>query len=131
MVALTTENESLSDILAREDAEQLQGDWLYLAGNRVADITFAGDQFTVRFSNGDVFRGTFTLQPQHRPKAIDLHIQEGPRHAGKVSLGLYQIDGKYLLLCPGIPGSGERPPFFPPANDRELLSITFKRAPKS
>jgi uncharacterized protein (TIGR03067 family) len=131
MVALSSENESLPELLAREDAAQLQGDWCYLAGNRVADVNFTGDQFTIRFNNGEVFRGTFTLNPQHRPKAIDLHIQEGPRHSGKVSLGLYQIDGKYMVICPGIPGTGERPPFFPPGNDRERLSITFKRAAKT
>jgi len=131
MAVLSADCESLQDILAREEAARLQGDWHYLSGNRVADVSFNGDRFVVRFDHGDLFTGTFTLNPLHHPKAIDLSIQEGPRNVGKVSLGIYQVDGKHMVLCPGVPGSGERPQFFPPAGDRERLSITFKRAAKA
>jgi uncharacterized protein (TIGR03067 family) len=130
MSVLSTESETLHDVLAREEADRLQGDWLYLAGLRAADVSFSGDRFVVRFHNGEVFNGTFVLTPLHHPRAIDLTIQEGPRHVGKVSLGIYQVDGKRMVLCPGVPGTGERPRYFPPADDRERLSLTLKRAPK-
>jgi uncharacterized protein (TIGR03067 family) len=131
MVALRPEVESLCDVLARKDAELLQGEWTYLAGNRVAQVSFRGERFLVRFGNGEAYSGTFRLNPLHHPKAIDLLIEDGPeRHQGKTALGIYVVDGPHLVLCPGVPGSDQRPKYFPPREDRQYLSIVFERGAK-
>ena len=128
MVALQTENDTLQGTLARKDLAKLQGTWHYAAGTRVADLVVSDDGFTIRFKNGDVYAGTFRLDPTHRPKAIDLTIADGPdRHMGKESLGLYVLDGHRLELCPGVPGSGERLAALPGPDDRETLWIVFER----
>jgi uncharacterized protein (TIGR03067 family) len=127
-MAAVLEAESLLDVLAHKDSDQLQGDWSYLAGNRVVQMSFSGDRFSARFRTGEVYRGTFRLNPLHHPKAIDLFVEEGPeQHRGKTSLGIYVVDGPHLVVCPGVPGSGQRPGYFPPREDRRFLSVVFER----
>src|SRR5262245_36151888 len=84
----------------RRDRERLQGNWRFLAGPREAQLTVQGDQFTMRFRNGDVYRGTCTLNPTHRPRAMDLHIDEGPEpFQGLTALAIYQFDSDHLIWC--------------------------------
>jgi len=128
MVALRQETESLREILARDDAACLQGTWGYEAGRRVSQVAFAGDRFTVRFASGDVYHGTYTLDPLHHPKAIDLHIEDGPeRHRGKTCQAIYIVEDGRLVLCPGVPGSDVRPRFFPHGDDPSHLMLRFRR----
>ena len=114
---------------ARRDRRRLQGAWSFLSGGRRADLFVAGDHFTVHFRSGDIYVGTFRLDPTARPRAMDLLIREGPaRHRGKLARAIYEFDGDHLLWCPGEPGSPARPRAFPPGNDPTHLCIVFRRS---
>ena len=120
--------ESLAETLSRKDKSRLQGAWRFLNGTRTAQLLVEEDRFTIEFRNGDTYHGRFVVDPAHRPKAIDLHIEDGPeRHKGKLALGLYLLDGSRLLLAPGIPGSGDRPPALPAQGEAGQLLLVFER----
>jgi len=113
---------------ARRDKDKLQGAWLFMSGKREAQLLFAGEHFTIRFKNGDVYVGTFGLDPTRHPRAMDMHIHEGPeRFKGKTALAIYEFDGNHLIWCPAEPGREERLRAFPPDEDLNHLCIIFKR----
>jgi uncharacterized protein (TIGR03067 family) len=113
--------------MAPSDRQKLQGIWLYVSGQRKAELLIAGRRFTVKFRNGDLYMGTFTLSPARKPRHIDMTIEEGPsHHRGRVSRGIYQFHGEALHWSPGEPGK-ERPAAFPTLQDREQLYLVFRR----
>jgi uncharacterized protein (TIGR03067 family) len=127
MDTLLPEVDAAAQSAAARDKEWLQGAWYFVSGIREAELLVAGDHFTVKFKNGDIYLGTFTLDTAARPKAIDMLIQEGPsRHKGKVSYGIYDLDGEHLVFCPGEPGSDERPSAFPHEDDWHRLCLVFR-----
>jgi uncharacterized protein (TIGR03067 family) len=113
---------------ARRDRERLQGSWRFVAGRREAQLVVEGDRFTMRFRNGDVYRGAVELHPTHRPRSMDLHIEEGPEaFQGRTALAIYHFDGDHLIWCPAPPGSPDRPRAFPTDGSAERLCIIFRR----
>jgi uncharacterized protein (TIGR03067 family) len=123
-----TRDEALVEGMETLDHGRLQGTWEFFAGPREAHLVIAGDHFTVRFRNGDVYVGTFSLGPSERPKTMDMHIAEGPdRHKGLKSLAIYALDGDRLIWSTARPGASERPRHFPAPEDREPLFIVFQR----
>jgi uncharacterized protein (TIGR03067 family) len=114
--------------VARKDRERLQGSWVFVSGKREAHLLIAGDHFTMRFKSGDIYVGTLEVDPTHKPRAMDLHIEEGPeRYRGKTAPAIYEFDGDHLIWCPAEPGAYERPRAFPPDEDRSHLCIIFRR----
>src|SRR5579875_4017640 len=112
----------------RHDKERLQGTWNFVSGLRPAQMLIAGDHFTVKFPNGDIYLGVYTIDPTTKPKMMDMTIQEGPpKHRGKTSLAIYELDGDYLIWCPAEPGTGNRLAAFPPDDDTRHLCIVFRR----
>src|SRR5436309_15287550 len=83
---------------ARRDRDRMQGVWKFVSGKREARLLISGDYFTMHFKNGDVYVGTFTLDANARPKAMDLSITEGPEaHRGKKALAIYEFDADHLI----------------------------------
>ena len=114
----------------RRDREKLQGVWNYVSGARQAQLLVAGDHFTIRFGNGDIYVGTFRLDPTSKPRAMDLLVREGPeRHKGKTALAIYEFDGDHLIWCPADPGR-PRLRAFPPNNDPTQLCLVFRKEKK-
>ena len=119
--------------LAREtamqrDRERLQGTWNFVSGIREAQMLIAGDHFTVKFKNGDIYFGAYSLDPTAKPKMMDMTIHEGPaKHQGKTSLVIYELDGEHLIWCPAEPGTGNRLRAFPPEEDTHHLCLIFRR----
>jgi len=112
--------------LARKDKERLQGRWSFVSGTREAQMEILGDHFTIHFKNGETYIGTFVLHSTRKPKAVDMVITEGPdRYKGKTALAIYALDGQHLIWSPARPGLGERPAFFPLAEDKEHLCVVF------
>ncbi len=72
--------------------------------------------------------GTFRLDPEATPKAIDLLIDQPFRPAVKATtvLGIYALDGDRLKLLQGRPGQG-RPAAFQTAPLSGVEIITFER----
>jgi uncharacterized protein (TIGR03067 family) len=128
MVALTLESNTPHDTPAGKDRLRLQGTWNYLAGTREAQLLITGDHYTVQFKNGDLYVGTFVLDPERKPKAMDMRIEQGPaRHLGLTARAIYALDGNRLLLCPARPGTDDRPKFFPGPDDPTYLFMVFER----
>ena len=113
---------------ARKDKDRLQGTWNFVSGIREAQMLIAGDHFTVKFASGDIYLGTYTLDPTSKPRMMDMTITEGPaKHRGKTSLIIYELDGDHLIWCPAEPGTGNRLRAFPPEEDTRHLCIIFRR----
>jgi uncharacterized protein (TIGR03067 family) len=128
MVRLLSQDDTLKDALTRKDLQRLQGAWEFVAGSRRARLSIDDDRFQIEFANGDLYAGFFQLDPTRKLKAIDLSLDEAPeRHRGKVVLGVYLLDGHLLVICPGVPGSGQRPDSFPEPGDRERMRLVFRK----
>jgi uncharacterized protein (TIGR03067 family) len=123
MAALTRAKKKTS----RTDHDRLQGIWSFVAGQRKAELLIAGNHYTVKFRNGDLYMGTIRLAPARKPKHIDMTVEEGPAwHRGKVALGIYRLEGDQLHWSPGEPGAG-RPTRFPTLQDRKQLYLILTR----
>jgi uncharacterized protein (TIGR03067 family) len=121
-------DDSLRHQLTRKQLQTLQGAWEFVWGTRDARLVIDGNSYQITFKNGDVYQGTFELDPMSRPNAIDLRIDDGPeRHRGKESRGIYLLDSDHLMLCPGVPGSGDRLAAFPEPDDRTQLRLVFRK----
>lgn len=129
MNALLRDVDRAREEAAQRDIERLQGGWRFIAGQREASLTVSGNQFTMRFRNGDLYEGTFSVDPTCRPRAMDLNIDLGPdEHRGKLVVAIYQFDGDHLIWSPAPPGRDERPSAFPPTDDAHNLCLIFRRA---
>ncbi len=116
------ENEVLTDL------ERLQGAWLSTGGRRQAEFIVSGYLFAVRFTDGDIYLGTFRLDPQQQPRTMDMRIDEGPaQHRGKIARCIYELENDTLRWCTGEPGEEERPKAFPPENAQKYLCLRFRR----
>jgi uncharacterized protein (TIGR03067 family) len=128
VVATVIDEARVREEAARRDRERLQGTWSFVSGKREAQLLISGEHFTMRFRNGDIYVGTFTLDPTHRPRAMDLVIHEGPeQYRGKTALAIYEMDGEHLIWCPADPGREDRLGAFPPVDDFSHLCIIFRR----
>jgi RNA polymerase sigma factor (sigma-70 family) len=119
----------------------LEGAWKLVAltsnGQKAKDedlqeihyIFTAGGKWKARQDGRVVGRGTFTLDPTAKPKAIDVKIEETNDEAnkGKTALGIYQLDGDDLTVCEGRPGAGARPAEFAAAADSRRVLARYKR----
>src|SRR5437660_10687372 len=115
MKPMLCDAEAVKGEAVRRDRDKLQGTWSFLSGKREADLLVAGDHFTIRFKNGDIYVGTFHLDPTRHPRAMDMVIHEGPaRFKGKTALAIYEFDGDHLIWCPAEPGRADRLRAFPP-----------------
>src|SRR5690242_14143355 len=85
---------------SKTDQEEFQGNWIVLEGSlqngkplptdlvRSLRITFAGGKIIIK--NGDTTKeGTFSLDPEAKPKAITIHHSDGKT---KPSRGIYVFD---------------------------------------
>lgn len=113
---------------AQRDLERLQGGWRFVTGQREATLVVNGDQYMMRFRNGDYYEGTLSLDPTRRPYAMDLTIDEGPEeHRNRPVVAIYHIDGDHLIWCPSPPGEERRPDSFPTTDQSGALCLIFRR----
>ena len=119
---------------ARTDYELLSGTWqLTRAVVNGRSVPESQLRKTILITDGNTFRfpkasgvgthpaGTFTVNPNTRPKQVDSVGPGGP-HAGQVTRGIYEIlDANHKRACWGSPG-GPRPTEFksPPGSGRIL-----------
>jgi uncharacterized protein (TIGR03067 family) len=110
------------------DLQRLQGTWRCRSGRRPAELVIFDHLFALRFEGGETYLGLFRLDPQSRPAAMDMRIDEGPvRHRGKIGRCIYELHGDQLRWCPAEPGSEERPTAFPASEDPRYWCLTFRR----
>jgi uncharacterized protein (TIGR03067 family) len=108
--------------------DDLQGAWLTISGRREAVFLISGNHFTVRFSDGDIYMGIFEIHPATLPKRMVMRIEEGPpRHKGKTTWCIYELDGHTLRWCAGSPGQVEQLNGFPVEDDPQYLCLRLRR----
>src|SRR5262245_8172783 len=112
----------------RTDLDRLQGAWVSVSGRRHAELLIAGQLFTVRFRDGDIYMGRFELDTQSRPAHMDMRIDEGPaRHKWQTTLCIYELDGPTLRWATTEPGQRGRLTAFPAEDDPHCLCLLFQR----
>jgi len=93
------------------DLKQLQGSWNIVSlevdgdeypplGGRIA---ITGDRF-VSLNMGAEYEGAMTVDESAMPKTFDMLFDKGP-HAGKKSLGIYELKKDEWKICLGFAGS--------------------------
>jgi uncharacterized protein (TIGR03067 family) len=100
---------------AKKALDQIQGTWQVVTFNGETapagvdvHLTFTGDKYE-QWANGSADeRGSFRVNPATKPASIDLMIAEGS-DAGKLQLGLYEINGDTLSLTFSAPSDPVRP----------------------
>ncbi len=80
METLLLDPDLARETAVNDDKERLQGSWNFVSGIREAQMLIAGDHFTVKFKNGDIYLGDYTLDPTAQAQD-DGH--DHPRRAGK------------------------------------------------
>ncbi len=108
--------------------KQLQGTWVLTQGRWNCQLLFAAHNFAVRFSNGDVYMGVYTVDPTQSPGRMDMTVEEGPdQYRGLTALCLYELDGDTLRWCPNEPGGTQRPARFPAEGEGKFPTLVFRR----
>ena len=100
-----------------------------LASFRTADIrsvklVIKGDRYTVTVGK-QLDRGTVKLDPEAKPKALDITGTDGP-NKGKTIRAIYERDGDTLRVCYDLSGKG-RPKEFKTSEGTQLFLVTYKR----
>lgn len=131
--------DSLDQAIEKE-RKVLQGTWrmtyLEIDGNRVAEDDFkklsvvnaADGSWTLRVDDNDLNKGDSTLDPTAKPKTVDFTPSDGD-NAGKLHLGIYDLDGDTRRLCVAPPGQPRPKEFSSNAGSQHIL-ITFAREKK-
>ncbi len=128
---------------ATTDAEKLQGTWevveLVVKGDKVLPndqakgaVVFKGDRFrfvVTPIGKDNITRtsATFKLDSVKSPRTIDATPTEGA-NKGKVTLGIYVLDGDDLKLCLGNERVADRPTAF--KGEGEFVLFKLKRSKK-
>jgi uncharacterized protein (TIGR03067 family) len=121
---------------AKKDQEKLQGDWTLQSGERDGqqfpeDLVKAlkrnitGDKYVITRDGETLAKGTFTLDPAQKPKAIDIKL-EG---VDKPVQGIYELEGDTFKLCYAAPGEA-RPKEFATKAETGLTLAVWKKAKK-
>jgi uncharacterized protein (TIGR03067 family) len=119
--------------------EKLQGTWTPTAAERKGQklplenhsLVIEGETLVIKQDGKQMFKGKFKLDPSKKPATIDLEIAEGPEdYKGKVSQGIYVLDGDTLKWCNSEPGVADRPKEFATSDKANHMLLVFKREKK-
>jgi uncharacterized protein (TIGR03067 family) len=116
---------------AKKDEAQLQGVWKAAKDGKTGTMAFSGRNFTFTIEGDDkkeVFKGTFKLNAEAKPKEIDMMVTESPKEdfRNQTSLAIYELEGDTFKWCANAPGKKDRPPSF----SEKFLLLEFKRDKK-
>jgi uncharacterized protein (TIGR03067 family) len=127
---------------AQRDYERLSGTWQLTRGVVNGKPVLASvAQNTVLITDHNTFRfpkasgvgthpaGTFTVNPDTKPKQVD-SIAEGGPHAGQLTRGIYEIlDANHKRACWGQPGGPRPTEFTSPLGSERILQYWKKIGP--
>jgi uncharacterized protein (TIGR03067 family) len=114
----------------KKELEKVTGTWVQ-AGENVppenakARLIYEGREFVGRHGDKVLFRGSVRLDPTQNPKAIDLTLDTGP-NKGKISLGVYELEGDSYRGCLAEPGKA-RPTRLSPEPGSGQQAFAFRR----
>ncbi len=109
----------LPDLVSQE-IEEIEGTWILLSEEKNgrespkevlldSRLTVAHRRYSIRVG-GETIRGVCGIDPDRTPNTIDIIDDEG-RYAGRVRLGIYEVDGDRMKTCFALP-SEPRPEAF-------------------
>src|SRR5438132_2131404 len=104
------------DAAVKKDRKALQGTWKTDKDNEagITSMRFDGEKCVMTFRGDITASGTYTIDPTQKPRTIDIKVtgvsdKIVEKYKGKVSLGVYQIDGAKLTWHGNEPGPASRP----------------------
>ncbi len=124
----------------RDDREGIQGVWrgravevkglpstLSSAVGMV--LRFEKNTFTIEHEGKVAVRGTFALDPSHKPKTIDFTIEESLQASNKGAQvwGIYKLDKDELRLCTTKANGQDRPKRFSTKQSVPHTLFAFQR----
>jgi uncharacterized protein (TIGR03067 family) len=113
---------------AYEVEKKLQGTWIVRVGRWNCQLHFAAHNFVLRFANGDIYLGIYTVDPTATPGAMEMTVEDGPDHyRGLTALCLYELDGETLRWRPNEPGHPDRHAEFTSAGDQRWPTLVLRR----
>lgn len=126
------------DQVGKNDLEELQGRWQLVSGavdgKELPDEEVKNTQIitkgnTFEFPNasgvGTSPKGSFVINPDADPKQVDSTATNDP-DVGKVSLGIYEVEGDNQKTCFSPPG-GSRPAEFISTPGSGIILQVWKR----
>jgi uncharacterized protein (TIGR03067 family) len=119
--------------IVKGDTAKFQGSWRVVSGeskgkpapeDALKDLKWVikGNRITVKGSEGKQSELTFKLDPSQKPKAIDITNAERK----EIVQGIYQLEGKTLKLCVGVPGE-KRPAGFVTKESLDVALFVLER----
>jgi uncharacterized protein (TIGR03067 family) len=115
-------------VASRPDEEMLQGAWTCTSGRRRASFLVCGNLFAIHFIDGDIYMGSFVLDPVASPRTMVVTIHEGPsRHRGLSAHCIYELEGDTMRWCTAGPDRTGAPAAFPPEGDPNYLCLVLQR----
>jgi uncharacterized protein (TIGR03067 family) len=128
-----------ADAKTIEDQKTLQGDWVpvkaELAGRprpgavlKTISLKLNKNGYEVLVA-GKVDKGTWTIDPAAKPKAMTIVGVNGP-NAGKTFPCIYEFTADTLRVCYDLSGK-KRPTEFKTKAETKLYLVTYKRKKKS
>jgi uncharacterized protein (TIGR03067 family) len=105
----------------------LQGTWATEGDGLDAKWTFEGEKVKATV-NGTDYTCKVKIDTEAKPNGtLDFTIEDGPEEAkGKISKGIYKLDGEKLTLCVSVPGK-DRPKDFAQTEDEAYLFAMKKQ----
>ena len=126
-----------ADGLPEDDRDRIQDTWVTISfevngqgapPEAVKEIrTVFKDKDYVQKKGDEVLEeGTFTLDPDKKPRQIDFTIGKG-QDQGKDQFGIYELDGDTLKICVAAPGAEVRPTEFKTGPESQTVLVVMKR----
>ena len=113
---------------AYEVEKKLQGTWIVASGRWKCQLHFAAHHFALRFANGGIYLGVYTVDPTASPGAMDMTVEDGPEpYHGLTALCLFELDGNTLRWRPNEPGNAERHAAFSPEGEGKWPTLVLRR----
>ena len=122
----------------QKEMQRLEGTWTVTAltadgkelprsGELAVRMVFEGNKYTVRAGDKILGRGTYTVDPSQKPTTMELTPADGK---GKMSRGIYELDGDRLKTCFAPAGQEKRPTAFAsPAGSGQDLAVYKREKP--
>jgi uncharacterized protein (TIGR03067 family) len=122
----------------RKEQERFEGTWgfasvemggkaISLAGFKGIKLVLKGDHFILKEPTA-TYGGHYAVDTAARPKTIDIIFTEGPE-AGKVSKGIYELEGDTYKICVGMAGEPRPSEFASKAGSRYVLEVMKREKP--
>jgi uncharacterized protein (TIGR03067 family) len=119
----------------KEEAKMLEGTWALVTADvggtpfpeeirKTTKLVLKGDKYVVTVGKM-ADEGTIKLDPNKKPKTMDITGTEGP-NKGKTFLCIYELKDDMLTICYDLSGK-DRPTEFKTKKDPKLSLATYKR----